>query len=102
MSGRRATSTSFGAPNGNNTNPPGRKTGGSLPRSYYERLRVIAERTKTVKAVETILADPTHPQFSRVWAETMDRGFGKVTQPVQQDGDVSVTVRFVHEASKDA
>lgn len=95
---RRATSTSYGREKGN-VQGVGNHKSGDLPQTFKKRLQILATRARTIATVEAILDDAEHPQFGKVWVEAMDRGFGKIPQPVNVGGAGGgpVEVLFRHE-----
>lgn len=77
---RRASATSFGGKRGN---PRGTQPGpGAPPQTFRDRMKLILDRAKTAKSVETILADPDHKHFAKVLDTALDRAEGKVPASV--------------------
>lgn len=95
---KRATATSFGGKSGNRRGRgPAKGSGGAPPQVFTERLRLILERNKTVKNVETILDNPDHPKFDKMLDYVTERVHGKVPQAVEQKHDGEITVRVVRD-----
>lgn len=94
---RRATSTSYGAENGNKGGVGKKGRSGDLPDTMKARFRLLAQRAKTLKNIESILDDPDHPKFDRMLDTVLERGFGKVPQAVEQKHEGDITVRVVRD-----
>ena len=89
MAGKTAKKTAPGRPFRKGYDPrrgSGKKgRSGRLPDEFKQLLASLASREETIKALEQILSDPSHPQFMQALKFTADRGYGPPKQAVEVD-----------------
>lgn len=74
---------------------------GRPPDEFKQMLAALASWSRTLGAVEAILADPNHPHFMRALDYVSERGYGKVAQGMEVSApgggpvEVLVTRRIV-------
>lgn len=83
----------MGLPKGKTNNPNGRKKG--VPNKSTAEIKELAQ-TYSAKALETLSAIMRNSDndTARIAAakELLDRGYGKVTQPMEHSGSLAVTL----------
>lgn len=94
---RRATSTSFGAENGNDATRGGRPPGIS-PERFRHAMAWRAAREATVARMDQALKSSDDKDFLAAFRECADRGFGKAVQAV----DVTSTGALLPAAEREA
>ena len=62
------------------------------PMSSTAQLAALASREETLRALETILADPNHPHFIQALKFAADRGYGRPNHDVSLDVPAVVLV----------
>lgn len=72
----------------------GAPNAGRPPEEYLTWLRGVLESQKCRKAIQTVLEDPEHPAFTKLYATCGDRSYGKPLQEVQASGDVTIRVVY--------
>ncbi len=64
----------------------------ALADRFKAQLAAHASREETLRALETILAEPNHPHFIQALKFVADRGYGCPSQPVSLDVPAVVLV----------
>ena len=78
---------------GNHGNSGGKKgRSGRKSEADIKSMKHRLGRRETQAALDTILADPDHPHFAKLYMYHVDRVYGKVVQPLSADvqGDIRV------------
>lgn len=70
----------------------GAPNAGRPPDEFKALLAALASREETVRALETILADPNHPHFIQALKFAADRGYGHPNHNVSLDVPAVVLV----------
>lgn len=68
---------------------------GRPPDEFRRILRDMVSRDDRLKHVETVLENPEHPQWMAAWKWATEHGYGKPVQPVEQSGNISLTIKVV-------
>jgi ABC-type phosphate transport system auxiliary subunit len=83
------------APNGGMllTGNPGNKGGGRTRDEFKAKMRELAGSDEAVHGLQSILRDPTHPQYLKALEFAAERGYGKEAQTVEGDMRLTVVLR---------
>jgi hypothetical protein len=77
---------------------PKKGEGGRPPEAWKAACRELASRPAMLTKAREVLAQPDHPAWLGAWKFLAEQGYGKAAQPLQHDGDVTLTVRFAGDA----
>ena len=82
---------------GNSGGKPGRS--GRTPDAFKQRMQELVSAEDRIRHLETVLEDPTHPQFISAWKWATERAYGKAEQAVtvKAQEDRQVLFRIVRE-----
>ena len=82
---------------GNSGGKPGRS--GRTPDASKQRMQELVSAEDRIRHLETVLEDPTHPQFISAWKWATERAYGKAEQAftVKAQEDRQVFFRIVRE-----
>lgn len=65
--------------------------------AFRAALATMVSDKETLKHVRAVLSMPDHPFFPKLLEWAAEQGFGKVAQPQEITGDVTLTVSYQHE-----
>ena len=94
---QRATSTSYGASDGNDPRSPKKYKGGRPTDTFVGRMRTLADRGAKAARWERLLDDKNKDDalFFKAFDDVADRGYGKATQPIAGDKDAPLTITIL-------